>query len=128
MDLQKTMANHEVSVFRTLWSNSLQLNLFNSFAVVFRFFDNMANRMFHLSNEKDLEKIRNILVGDNDEYPAQTEYLCEESDIASEDGGEEIENDTATEQEYIDDEEACDTVEGPIALGKDGNTKWTRKT
>lgn len=92
----------------------------------------MAKRRLDLSNDSDIEEIRNLLAVKDDDDPAQTEDLGEESDVASEDGIEENEGDTVTEQECSDkseDEEDYDTEEegAPFVLGKDKTTKWTRK-
>ncbi|KAL3266310.1 hypothetical protein HHI36_010488 [Cryptolaemus montrouzieri] len=91
----------------------------------------MANKIFYFSNQRDMGDLMKL--GFDDDDLMQTEDLDQENGIASEDKLEENVDDTATEQECIDDSdnEVCaveEEVEGLFALGKNKKSKWIRRS
>lgn len=85
----------------------------------------MSNKMYNLSNPTHMDEIRSLLLREDNEDPAFTENLGEESDISSEDEIEEQELGTESEQEADEPpSEEEDEDMSDFFMGRDQSTKW----
>ncbi|XP_024083616.1 uncharacterized protein LOC112127235 [Cimex lectularius] len=80
--------------------------------------------MYDFSNPNDVAEIRKLLEDDASDDPALVEDFGKESDIDSLDEVEQCDEDSETEPE---DEGTSEKVEDDFFLGKDKQTKWTKK-